>query len=75
MSKFNFTIDDASLLENLGSVTGRRKKADVVRDALSVYGYLVGRIREGDRLFVGREHATARELAISTLESARKRGD
>jgi hypothetical protein len=71
MAKFNFTVDDDNQLESIGQVTGRKKKADVVRDALSVYAYLVTRIREGDRLFVGRDHATARELAVSTLERAR----
>ena len=59
-------------LENLQSLTKRRTKAEVVRDALSVYGYLTRFIREGEHLYVGKSREGARELAITTLENARQ---
>lgn len=69
MSEFNFSIDNDSAIENLRRVTKRSSKAEVVRDALSVYGYLTSLVIDGEQLFVGKSAQEARELIITTLEN------
>jgi len=68
MAKFNFMVDDDKALEELARITGRAKKADVVRDSLSVYQFLVKRIQEGDRIYLGHDKEHASELLVTTLE-------
>jgi hypothetical protein len=69
MSRFNFVVDDDSALNNLVSLTRRSSKADVVRDALSLYQYLIRRVQRGDRIFIGKDPQTVVELAVTTLQN------
>lgn len=71
MSRYRFLIDDDSVIEKLANDTKRRKKADVMRDAISVYQYLAGRVAEGCRIYIGEDKNMAAELAITTLEELR----
>jgi hypothetical protein len=73
MSKLNLTVEDAAPLEQIWAETGRRTVAEVIRDAITVYAHLIWRVLQGDRLFIGRDRTSARELAITPLETARAR--
>jgi hypothetical protein len=74
MARFNFLVDDDTALDSLVKVTNRSSKADVVRDALSLYKYLADRIVEGDRIFLGKDPSTIRELAVTTLQRLSQTG-
>jgi hypothetical protein len=71
MARFNFSLDDDAMLDNLQRLTKRTSKADVVRDALSLYNYLIGKSVEGESLFLGREPGHVREVTVTTIETAR----
>lgn len=73
MARFNFTIDDATGLDDLAQETGRRSKADVVRDALALYEYLLERHKKGQVMFLGVNKEDATEFHVTTFEAARKR--
>jgi hypothetical protein len=71
VARFNFSLDDDAMLENLQKLTKRTSKADVIRDALSLYNYLAGKTVEGDSLFLGTSAKDVREVAVTTLEAAK----
>jgi hypothetical protein len=72
MARFNFTIEDETGLGELASLSGRRSKADVVRDALSLYEHLMNRRIAGDKIFIGPNRMEASEFHVTTLEAAAK---
>jgi len=72
MSRFNFVVDDDAGLNELVLLTKRSSKADVVRDALSLYQYLVRRVRRGDRIYVGSSPTNLTEVAVTSLENVRE---
>ena len=51
MAQFNFTLENDAALTELQKHTNRSNKADVVRDALSLYQYLVKCTEDGDRIY------------------------
>jgi len=68
VDRFNFTMPDDGILDELRMATRRTSKAEVVRDAIAVYKMLVNRARNGDKLFIGRTRNDAGEMVITSLE-------
>jgi hypothetical protein len=68
MARFNFIVHDDTGLGDLAKVTRRQTKAEVVRDALSLYQYLTERVQAGDRIFLGKDPQHIIELAVTTLK-------
>ena len=72
MARFNFTIPDDGALDELQRQTQRVTKAEVVRDALAVYQMLLDRVRNGERIYLGRTKEDATELTITSLRPAQR---
>jgi hypothetical protein len=70
MARFNLIVDDDAPLEDLARDTRRSSKADVVRDALSLYQFLLRKAQDGERIFVGPDKEQAAEVAVTTFDHA-----
>lgn len=66
MGKFTFTVDCDCNLKSIAKKTNRETKAEVIRDALTLYEFLLGEYsKEGRKIFIGKELKEAHELKIS----------
>jgi hypothetical protein len=73
VQRFNFSLDDASVLDEIQSMTHRNSKAEVLRDAIALYRFLVTRVvRDGNNLYLGPNANEVKELAVTTLEAAKE---
>lgn len=70
MARFNFVVDNDEVLTDLMSKTRRGSKADVVRDALSLYQFLLKKTESGQKIYVGSDKDKAAELMVTTFENA-----
>lgn len=75
MSRFNFELPDFTYGEmaHIRDVTAATSKAEVVRDAITIYKSLVEGASAGDRLFIGLTRHDAREIVIPALDRIRRR--
>ena len=73
MGRFNFVIDDDTDLDEVAKETGRSSKADVVRDALAFYQYVLRRLSKGDKMFLGPDGKNVTELAVTTFEKVQRK--
>lgn len=69
----DFRIDEenTTILTVLAALTGRKDKAEVIRDALSTYHMLAQRKMRGETIFVCKNDKMV-ELRITTLEKIGK---
>lgn len=65
-----FTIEDDKGLDRIKTATQRQSRAEVVRDALSLYEHLLLRRTAGEKLFVGPNRKDAAEFCVTTFEQA-----
>ena len=76
MKRFNLELGSNTLhaIEELQQKTGRSSKADVIRDALALYEYLVEQASEQNRsLFLGSNREDVVPLLVTSIEAAKKR--
>ncbi|QSQ19822.1 ribbon-helix-helix protein, CopG family [Pyxidicoccus parkwayensis] len=76
MKRFNLELGDKTLqaIEELQDKTGRNSKADVIRDALALYEYLVRQASEQQKsLFLGSTQDDAVPLLVTSIEEAKRR--
>ena len=74
MAQFHITFDHEAneALRDLALKT-RATKADVIRDALTTYQYLLGQVRTGQRVFFAADPAKElTEVTFTTMKPAAK---
>ena len=67
MARFHCSIDDPTELESVASKTNRSTKSEVVRDALTLYRYLLFEHERGNKIFVGASFDDTYELKVSSF--------
>lgn len=71
--KYEFSLDDDNeTLTLLRIKTKRKNREQVIRDALSLYQFLIKQIEEDQKIYIGKERKDANELICNQLENARK---
>lgn len=67
MAKYSVEFADDSALNAIKRITKRAEKSDVVRDALSLYQYLLRRTQNGEKIYAGKDAQNIVELDITTF--------
>lgn len=64
MPKFEFEVQtlDPEFFDEIAKLTGRSGRGIVVRDALTLYKYLMKRRETGEKLFIGTDSESAEEV-------------
>lgn len=69
--KFQADRDDDEVLDYMKRETKRDNKYEVIRDALSLYQFLIEQIKNGNKIYIGQNNKMAGELKVKQLENAR----
>ena len=75
MTREDFYVDNTEVLEALAEATGRRTRAEVIQDAISVYRLLVNKAKAGEKMYLGSDRDSATECIVTTLEPIRALAD
>lgn len=68
MSRLNFYIEDDTQIEAIAKSTSR-SKAQVIRDALSLYGYLEKAVNDGNNIYIGYSRDSSDMLLVKQFDT------